>query len=113
MTFDEYKALLPKDETASRTAHTCNIKCSAPIHDDLIFEIGDTLSEESLFEQYGHFYIRILSAKRVLEYPLYVPGTHTPTTGAWEITYYYVAEVEGTESYAEAMLRLLQWRNGE
>ena len=113
MTFDEYDALIPEDcKEEQRDTHKCNSKCAPPRHFDLAYEIGDTLTEESILERYGTFHLRIISSKRILEYPTQIPGTHVNTTGAWEIEYYYKQEVEGEESYLEGMINLLRWKMG-
>ena len=116
MTFDEYRERIPKESWDSgevRDAHTCNSKCDGLKHCDLIFEIGDTLTEESLQEQYGRFYLKITKAKRVLEYPVQIPGTHVNATGAWEVEYYNKGQIGDTTGYAKGLLNLVLWRAGE
>ena len=110
MTYDEYSKLLPEgSEGERRDEHVCNSKCRKLVHFDIIYEIGDTLTEESLLQTYGNFALRILSSKRILEYPTHIPGTSVIATGAWEIEYYYKMEVEGVESCIEGILNRLNW----
>ena len=108
MTFEEYKRKVP--ELERRADHECNGRCHHPVHYDLVYEIGDVLTEDSLLNEYGKFALRILSAKRVLEYPSKVPGTDVATTGAWGIEYYSKLDVEGIESYIDALINVLEWR---
>ncbi len=114
MDFDEFMSSVPKeDRNEKRTNHICNNRCCGQTHYDLLFETGTTYTKEDVIKHYSMFYIKILSAKRVLEYPAQIPGTHVNATGAWGIEYLHKLEVEGIDSYLDGIYNLLKWAKGD
>ncbi len=114
MTFDEYKKAVHAELwEEERSSHECNSKCDAPTHFDLVFEVENIpITEANLQEWYGHFLLTILSARRVLEYPQEIPGTHVVPTGAWEIEYHYKSPLANIDDYIKGVLNLYSWREG-
>lgn len=59
--------------------HTCNFRCNGKTHYDIVVEYGITFQEKDVYDT-ALSYMRLLSAKRINEYP-----TEEGIIGAWGI----------------------------